>query len=71
MGRQDIAAEVGLTALPARPLELDRNCTDEPAVVIGDNQIDSMQAALLEPRAQCAPALLGLAVTDLHPSTSR
>jgi hypothetical protein len=55
-----------LAALPGRPLELDADGGHQPAVVVGDDQVDARQAATLEPGEEGHPAALRFAVAQVQ-----
>ena len=46
--REDVGGEMGLAALPTGALEVGLHRRHQPAMVIGDHQIDALQPALLQ-----------------------
>lgn len=52
----DVGGEMHLTALPSRPLELHANRGGEPAMVVGDNEVDAGDPAPSAPLLPAAPS---------------
>src|SRR5690606_6099001 len=64
---QDVAHEMHLAALPDNTLKLALDGVDQSAVMIGDDEIHTVQPAIDQPAEELRPCGFRLAVADHQP----
>lgn len=62
----DVGRQMGLGALPRRALELEAYGIDEPALVVGDDEINAGETAAFEPDKILHPTAFGFAAAQLE-----